>query len=93
MRYRALTEKEKDYLEQGGRVFLVTDENEIVILCKGKEPHFLANHSTKEVYKLSSLAFALEHAWTIARLSTDTPMVEGIVSAQFVDRPLERLRA
>lgn len=92
MSYRELTEIEKGYLAQGGRVFLVGDENEVVILKQGKDPHFMGNHATGEAYKFPTEEVALQNAWVTACLSEDKPMVEGVVVGLFVDAPTRRLR-
>lgn len=92
MSYRELTEVEKDYLAQGGRVFLVSDENEVVIFKHGNEPFCMGNHETKESYKYHTEEIALQHAWITACLSADKPMVEGVVVGLFATAPTGRLR-
>jgi hypothetical protein len=93
MSYRALTVEERDYLDRGGRVFLLSDENEVVILKAGKEPYFMGNHATGEPYKFPTEEVALQNAWVTACLSEDKPMVEGVVVGLFVDAPIRRLRS
>ena len=93
MSYRELTEVEKSYLAQGGRVFLIGDENEVVILKQGKEPHFLGDHATGEAYKFPTEEIALRNAWGTACLSADKPMVEGVVVGLLVNAPTGTLRS
>ncbi len=92
MSYRELTEIEESYLSQGGRVFLVGDENEVVILKQGSEPIFLGNHETHEPYKFPTEEIALRNAWGTACLSADRPMVEGVVVGLLVNQPKRTLR-
>lgn len=92
MNYRALTAEEERYLERGERVFLVGNENEVVILKKNVEPYFMCNHGTGEIYKFSSVEFALAHAWTTASLSEDKPMVEGVIVGILETPPKRTLR-
>lgn len=93
MSYRELTEVEKSYLAQGGRVFLIGDENEVVILKQGKEPHFLGDYGTGEAYKFPTEEIALRNAWVTACLSADKPMVEGVVVGVLVNAPTGTLRS
>ena len=93
MSYRALTVEERDYLDRGGRVFLVSDENEVVILKKDSEPFFMGDHVTGESYKFPTERVALENAWATACLSEDKPMVEGVIVGMFVDAPVKTLRS
>ena len=77
MSYRALTEEEGRYLACGGRVFLISDKNEIVIL-KGDNVHIISNKESETVmYETKEVA--LQTAMMIASLSEDLPMVEGEV--------------
>ena len=92
MSYRELTEVEKSYLAQGGRVFLVGDENEVVILKQGKEPHFIGDQETHEPYKFPTEEIALRNAWDTACLSADKPMVEGVIVGVLVSPPIGTLR-
>jgi hypothetical protein len=92
MTYRALTVEEERHLSEGGRVFLVSDENEVVILKQGKEPHFIGNHETHESYKFPTEEIALWNAWNTACLSADKPMVEGVIVGILVNPPTNTLR-
>ena len=93
MSYRELTEVEKSYLAQGGRVFLIGDENEVVILKQGKEPRFIGDHETHEAYKFPTEEIALRNAWDTACLSADKPMVEGVIVGILVRPPTGTLRS
>jgi hypothetical protein len=81
MSYRELTEAEKEYLAQGGRVFVVGEQNEVYIIKgeNGQEKHTIRNHGTKETIYYETWQMALDTAPMIASLSEDTPMVEGEV--------------
>ena len=92
MTYRALTVEEDRYLSQGGRVFLVGNENEVVILRKDAEPRFLGDHETLEPYKFPSEEIALRNAWATSCLSADKPMVEGVIVGALVNPPKHTLR-
>lgn len=92
MSYRELVEVEKDYLAQGGRVFLIGDENEVVILKQGKEPLFIGDHETDEPYKFPTEEIALRNAWATACLSADRPMVEGVIVGVLVSPPTGTMR-
>ncbi|OQX11022.1 MAG: hypothetical protein BWK73_18730 [Thiothrix lacustris] len=92
MTYRALTVEEERHLSQGGRVFLVGNENEVVILRKDAEPFLIGSHATGEAYKFPNEEIALQNAWVTACLSEDKPMVEGVVVGLFVDAPTRTLR-
>jgi hypothetical protein len=92
MSYRELTEIEKDYLAQGGRVMLVSDQNEVVIFKKDEEPFYKKDHGTGISLKYHTEELALQHAWITACLSEDKPMVEGVVVGLLVSAPTRTLR-
>jgi len=92
MSYRELTEIEKDYIAQGGRVILVSDQNEVVIFKKDAEPFLVGNHATGESHLYPTEELALQHAWITACLSADKPMVEGVVVGLLVSAPTRTLR-
>lgn len=93
MSYRELIAEEERYLESGGRVFLIGDENEVVILRKDAEPRFLGDHETHEPYKFPTEEIALRNAWDTACLSADKPMVEGVIVGILVRPPTSTLRS
>jgi len=90
--YRELTEQEQNYLSEGGRVFLVSDDNEVVILKQGEDVFYLCDHVTKESYKFPTEDIALKNAWVTACLSEDDPMVEGVVVGVMATQPTTTLR-
>lgn len=84
MSHRELTEVERAYLAQGGRLFLVGKENELYIL-KGEQGTdvFLFRNNAGEIIHYESQGVALNIALSIASLSEDTPMVEGKLITEY----------
>lgn len=75
MTHRVLTDVEKAHLEGGGRVFLVSDLKEVVIISADKV-YILSNNDGQPI-RYASGELALQTAQMIASLSEDVPLVEG----------------
>lgn len=84
MDYRELTDVEKKYLAEGGRVFIVGSKNELYIRkgAEGEDIFFFRN-SDEEIICYESPEAALHIALSIASLSEDTPMVEGKLITEY----------
>lgn len=72
MDYRRLTTAERRLLKNGGRVFLVTKQNCLIILQKGRKPYYLPDNENIPL-QFDSQQDALDWAAIIAWLGGDRP--------------------